>query len=155
MSAPAAVQIPFTKEKFVKLQEEKKRLLALREEISARVKTAREMGDLSENGAYHYGKFELASVSRQLRAVIYQLTHGVVMQKSLVDVVGFDSTVTLRLGDKEVRYTLVSQYESDPKIGKISIEGPLGSALMGKKVGDSVRVQAPVGEVTYTILALQ
>lgn len=144
--------IPFTKAAFEKLVAEEKRLGVELEAIKQRVKDAREQGDLSENGAYHYGKFELGSISRQLRSVKHQLSNGYIIRKPTDNtVVQVGHTVTLTANRTLSTYTLVSQYEANPKDGKISIESPIGQAVLGKKVGEAIEVNTPAGQRSYTI----
>jgi len=151
---PKQDPIPLSPQKFAELQLEVLRLAKERDAASERVKIAREMGDLSENGAYHYGKQELASYSRQLRQVQFLLKYGVVTRSSHSGVVEFGSTVTVSDGKNERVYSIVSQYESDPYTGKISLESPIGLALVGKKVGDVVSITVPAGEIKYKVLKI-
>lgn len=154
MPIPPKVTIPFTQEKYDFLRQEITRLQTARDEANERVKVAREMGDLSENGAYHYGKFELASISRQLRSVQYQLAHGVVTSKKSDGTVGFGSTVSLQNAERVITYMIVSQFESDPRQGKISVDSPIGNAVLGKRVGDIVKIHVPAGTLTYTVISI-
>lgn len=147
--------IPFTKDAYEKLQTEYDRLLQEREEVKERLTVAREMGDLSENGAYRYAKQEMSSIGRQLRDLMYQLKFGVVITKTQSEIVDFGTTVTVSDGVKESTYLIVSKYESDPKQNKISGESPLGSALVGRKVGDRVEVVLPHSTILYTVLSIQ
>ncbi len=152
---PRQEPIPLSPEKYAQLELDVVRLSEEREAASERVKVAREMGDLSENGAYHYGKMELASYSRQLRQAQFLLKYGVITQSSQTGVVEFGSQVTVSDGKKDRVYRIVSQYESDPKAGKISVESPIGYALLGKRVGDTVTVTVPAGELHYTVRSIQ
>lgn len=145
-------RIPLTASKYTQLQSDFSRLKIEREQVMERLKVAREMGDLSENGAYQYAKFELGSIRRQLREIRHLLQLGEVVEKSADDdCIGFGSQVTLDDGSKQNTYLLVSQHESDPVKRKLSMESPIGSAILGKKVGDKVTVATPRGEVVYTI----
>lgn len=134
------------------MQTEVKRLETEREAVVLRLTAAREQGDLSENGAYHAAKFELGNIGRQLRQLRFLLHNGVITTKRAGGRVSFGNTVKLKQEQKEVSYTLVSQYESDPRNHMISTESPLGQLLMGKTVGDSVTLQAPVGQIVYKII---
>src|SRR5258708_3196643 len=145
-------RIPFTKLAYEKIQKDTQRLHTEREETLERLKVAREQGDLSENGAYRYAKMELGNIGRQLRQLHYLLRFGHVVQSSeKTNVVGFGNTVTLSTNGKEVSYMIVSEHEADPKNGKLSTESPIGKALLGKKIGDTVVVSAPARELNYTI----
>lgn len=153
---PVAKIIPLSKAKYMELQAELKRLLQERAETMQRLQTAREMGDLSENGAYKYAKFELGNIGRALRKVHHLLDNGVITEKQLNNgTVGFGCSVTLDTGKKHVTYTLVSEHESDPTQRKISLESPIGQALVGKREGDAIKVQAPAGVIEYTVLKVE
>lgn len=143
--------IPFTREAHEQLVKEKQRLTIELEAVKERVRVAREMGDLSENGAYHYGKFELGSISRQLRQVVYQLKHGYILSTKTNDRVNVGNVVTISDANRSVDYRIVSAYEADPRKGKISQESPIGQALLGKKVGDTITITLPSGEKTYRV----
>jgi transcription elongation factor GreA len=152
---PEIPAIPFTLEAYQKLKDELVRLNKERKEVMIRLQVAREMGDLSENGAYIYAKFELGSLSRQLTDVRHLLKHGQVVQKSNGTTVDFGCTVTLSLKGKPITYLIVSMHESNLLEHKLSIESPLGSAILGKKVGEIVKVSTPKGESEYTILKIE
>lgn len=149
-------KIPFTPDAYQKLQADFDRLTEERKQVMVRLQTAREMGDLSENGAYKYAKFELGSIGRQLRQLRYLLSNGYVQAKTGNSTqVEFGCTVSLKLGTKEVTYLMVSQHESNPSQGKISIESPLGIALMGKKAGETGVFKAPNGDIPFSILKIE
>lgn len=152
MIASKPTLIPFTKAAYDKLLTESKRLTEELVAVKERVKAAREMGDLSENGAYHYGKFELGSISRQLRTIHHQLTQGFILSKPTDNTrVHIGHSVVVKHGEKQLTFTLVSQYEADPQAGKISTDSPLGKAILGKKCGDTAKVETPMGTKEYTI----
>lgn len=144
--------IPLTKEayaaaqaKFAKLKQEKK-------ETQQRLNEAREQGDLSENGAYKYAKIELGSLNRQLREVRHLLEYGEVTEKAAdTTTVQFGHTVTIADDKGEQTFTLVTHHESDPLKGKLSVESPIGSALLGKRIGEAAVISLPTGETRYTI----
>lgn len=143
--------IPFTRDAHEHLVKELDRLTIELEAVKERVRVAREMGDLSENGAYHYGKFELGSVGRQLRHVQYQLKHGYILSTTTSDKVRVGNVVTISDDHQQVHYRIVSAYEADPRKGKISLESPIGQALLGKKVGETITILLPTGEKSYRI----
>lgn len=149
--------IPFTKDAFEKLETEYQRLQKERIEIMERLKIAREMGDLSENGAYKYAKFELGNVSRELRRIKHLLDNGFINNTHSTgsNTIEFGTTVTLTQDSNTLTFLLVSAHESDLTQNKLSLESPLGKALIGKTVGDRIFVQAPAGTLEYTILTIQ
>jgi len=144
--------IPFTQEELAKLQSEYDSLVTLRKEVLVRLQTAREMGDLSENGAYKYAKFELGDIGRKQRKLRYLLDNGFVQEKTATNEIGFGSHVTISNGQEEKTYQLVSEHESNPKENKLSLTSPIGSKLIGKKTGDEIKVTTPKGEIVYQII---
>lgn len=151
---PSPARIPFTPAYFQKLQADFDRLTLERAEVMKRLQTAREMGDLSENGAYKYAKFELGNIGRQLSQLKFFLENGYVPPKKASTQVEFGCTVELQTNEKTVSYVMVSQYESDPQQNKLSMESPIGAALMNKRVGDQVTVTIPSGQKEFKILAV-
>ncbi len=148
--------IPFTSEKYLEMQQRCDFLQKELVEVMARLKVAREMGDLSENGAYKYAKFEISDIRRQLGSLKHLLTHGYVATKSNHNgQVGFGSKVTLQSQKGQMTFTLVSQFESDPQNNKLSDASPLGRAVLGRSAGDSVTVVSPSGELSYTIVKVE
>lgn len=143
--------IPFTQEAFDKLENDLKKLQKERVEIMERLKTAREMGDLSENGAYKYAKFELGNVSRQLRQVKHLIENGYIKTVTKHSGVDFGSKVSLLQGKQEMMFIMVSEHESDLTQNKLAMTSPLGQALMGKVIGDTITVEAPSGQMQYII----
>lgn len=145
-------RIPFTQLAYEKMVSDVQRLQKEREETLERLKIAREQGDLSENGAYRYAKMELGNISRQLRTLHHLIKFADVKKiQSNHEFVEFGSTVTLTQNDKEYEYMLVSEYEADPLFKKLSMVSPIGTAVMGKHVGDSIAVTTPSGIKKYVI----
>lgn len=148
--------IPFTSEKYLEMQQRCDFLQKELAEVMVRLKVAREMGDLSENGAYKYAKFEISDIRRQLSSLKHLLAQGYVAIKTIHDgKVGFGSCVTIKSQEKELTFTLVSQYESDPQNNKLSDSSPLGQAVYGKFAGESVTVISPAGHNNYTIIKVE
>ena len=153
MQHPNAKKILFTPEGLEKLKKEQTSLLEERPAAVAELKRAREMGDLSENGAYKGAKFKLNTIDRRLRELQYLLKHAHIAAapKGLV---GLDTLVMVSDDVHEKQYHIVGDQEADPLSGKISPRSPIGSALMGKKEGEKVVVQTPKGVITYTIVKI-
>ncbi len=122
-----------------------------REEVVIRLRTAREMGDLSENGAYKAARFELSSVDHQIRKLTYLIQSGAVIKKQNINTIGFGNIVELKSDNGLLKFTLVDRYESDPSKHMLSFSSPVGKAVFGKKVGDVVSVNTPRGNITYTV----
>lgn len=146
-----AKTIPLTQSAFDEKQTELNRLIKLRKEVMERLKVAREMGDLSENGAYHSAKFELGSIGRQMRTLKHVLSNAYIAQTPNTSKAAFGKTITLISDDKKLTFLLVSQHESDISANKLSMESPIGKAILGKSVGDKVIVKTPKGEVEYVV----
>jgi transcription elongation factor GreA len=129
-----------------------------RTELAGNIRTAKGFGDLSENFEYHEAKREQGMVEgriMQLKLIIPQLE--VVRPEDVpADRVGFGSIVSVRedTGD-EWDYFIVGPLEADPMEDRVSYESPLGSSLIGHKVGDIVEVAAPAGTIRYEIIALR
>jgi transcription elongation factor GreA len=150
---PKQPLVPLTQQAHDELRAKVVKLMREREEAKERLSVAREMGDLSENGAYKYAKFEISSLNRQLRDIHHQLDTSVVTSvKSHYSKVEFGSQVTLLLGDKEITYTITGKFESNPLEYRISLESPLGLAIAGKEVGYKTQFQTPKGPVDLEIL---
>lgn len=131
------------------------KLIQQRKEVVERLKTAREMGDLSENGAYKYAKFELGNTSRRLREVRHILASAVIWRGPTArDQADFGAQVILENDQEHLEYLLVGPLEANPAQNKISLQSPLGSALQGKKVGQDIVVYTPRGQKKYTLLAI-
>lgn len=145
-----------TKEGLAELKTEHDELVnAKRPAAVSRLSDARSLGDLSENSEYAAAKQDLAFIDgriAELEEIIHSAkvvtNHG----KSHVDV---GCRVTLHVNGKKDVFTVVGEWEADPKEKKISHESPLGRALMGKKAGDAVEVEAPAGKVLYKILHIE
>lgn len=139
-----------SKDGFDKLSEELRDLKTRgRREIAAKIDEARSHGDLSENAEYEAAKEEQAYMEKRIAELENSLAHARVLDEKSVDLskVHILSTVTVfnHRSGKEVKYTLVSASEADFNAGKISIDSPIGAALMGKKIGESVSVNVPAG----------
>lgn len=148
--------IPLTQEAYDKYMAEIKRLLIEKKALQGRVNVAREMGDLSENGAYKYAKIELGNVSKQLRDLHLLIDSSIITSpQTTTNKVGFGSKVTISDGKSTETYTLVTMYESDLAAHKLSQESPIGAALMNKKKGDTVKITTPGGTISYTIITIE
>lgn len=146
-----------TKEGFVKLQQELTELKNIkRAEAVERVAKARDMGDLSENAEYTAARDELSFIDGRIAEledllVSVKVTGGGGGKKGAV-VLG--CKVTVHINGKKDTFTLVGEWEANPLEKKISHESPLGKALLGKKVGEKVEVDAPVGKIVYKIIEI-
>ncbi len=143
--------VPFTQAGYDSLKIRQADLLAKREIVLVSLQRAREMGDLSENGAYTAARFELGNVDRELRRLEFNLKYGKVTAINNNGLVGFGNRVSVELNGKEYTYTLVGSQESDPKKAMISLESPIGIALLGKSVGEKALVVMPDRQIEYLV----
>jgi transcription elongation factor GreA len=147
----------FSPQGLEKLKEEyEHRTGQLRAEIAARIKEAKEQGDLSENAEYTEAK-EAQSLNEgrieELKAILDNAVLFTESSKGGVVTVG--ATIRVSSGKEERTYTIVGAAEADPLRGRISNESPLGAAFLGRKKGDKVSVRTPKGETEYKILEVK
>lgn len=119
-----------------------------RQEMAERIKTAREWGDLKENSEYHDAKNDQAHLETKILRIREQLLHAEVREHDTrTDVVGFGSRVEVEDANsgKTTAYTLVSAPEAAPGEGKLSVDSPVGKALVGARVGETVKLETPRG----------
>ena len=130
-----------------------------RQEVAQKIKEAREQGDLSENAEYDAAKDEQRDIETEIAELEAILANCEVIQDNdkNKDVVKMESVVVLHdvEFDEDIEYTIVGSSEADSLNNKISNESPLGAALIGKKKGDTVKVEAPVGEIEYTVVSVK
>lgn len=126
-------------------------------DIAEKLKVARSYGDLSENSEYDEAKSEQAKIEARITELEYQLDHAEIIDVSDKDAVSMGSKVIVkRLSDGfEATYEIVGFAQSDPANGKISDESPVGKALVGAKFGETVVVEAPIGNLEYEILGIE
>jgi len=127
-----------------------------REELAKRLRSAIQMGDLSENADYHKAKEDQAFLEGRIQEIEAVLRTAVVVEKSRSDVVNVGCTVTVQEDNFDPEtYYLVGAKEADPRNGKISNESPIGRALMDHKVGDIVEAETPGGKIKFKILKIE
>ncbi len=146
-----------------KLEEELEYLTTIaRQELAERLQFAIKQGDLSENADYHKAKEDQAFLEGRIKTIEATLRNLVIVEEARAETLASDQvhmgcTVTVveeGNGDPEA-YMIVGPAEADPRQGKISHESPLGKALLGKRVGDKVQVQAPAGEITFEVVRIE
>jgi transcription elongation factor GreB len=136
------------------------RLLTLTERprVVLEVSDAAAQGDRSENAEYIYGKKRLREIDRRIRFITKRLDGAVVVRKSEVasDVVRFGALVgVVDESGRTSSYTIVGPDEADPSAGRVSFQSPLGQSLMKRKVGDTVTVRRPAGELELEIRSIE
>ncbi len=149
-------RVLLTKEGLDQLKKEYDELVQTKRPTAvARLADARDLGDLSENSEYAAAKQDLAFIDgriAELEEILHSAKVVTTHAKSHVDV---GCKVTIHINGKKDIFHIVGEWEADPKQKKISHESPLGKALMGKKVGEAIEVEAPAGKIHYKILSIE
>jgi transcription elongation factor GreA len=127
-----------------------------REELSQRLRSAIQMGDLSENADYHKAKEDQGFLEGRIQEIESILRTAVIIENQHSDVVNVGSHVTVQEEDFDPEtFYVVGAKEADPRNGRISNESPIGSALMGHKVGEVVEATTPGGKLQFKILKVE
>jgi transcription elongation factor GreA len=153
-------RIPITREGLEKLRAELNHLESVEKPQNIKaIGEARGHGDLSENAEYHAAKERqsfLGGKINELKAIIGK-SEVLKVESGPADHIVFGRTVLLYnlQTDEETTYQLLGPYESDPENGRISVTSPLGQALIGKEVGDEIRVTTPGGVQEFEILEIR
>jgi transcription elongation factor GreA len=154
-----AEKAPMTRQGYEALINELKHLRAvIRPQVIEAVRLAREEGDLRENAEYHGTKEKQAILEARIRHLETQLANAEVIDTGTLagDRVIFGATVQVREteNDEEKAFRLVGADEANPQKGWISIQSPVGRALVGKQIGDTVEVRVPRGILSYEIVSI-
>src|SRR3989344_2914735 len=147
-----------TKEKYQELKNELDFLKTTRrKEVAENLEYAKGLGDLSENAEYQEAREVQASVEDRIMRIEMMLKSATILSDRHEDTVGIGSTVNVsKEGKKETsKYKIVGSEETDMSTGKISNLSPLGSALIGKKKGETVAVKTPKGMMNYKIITIE
>ena len=125
-----------------------------RREVVARIKAARELGDLRENADYTAAREEQSFLEGRIQALEDRLRRAVVIEEQAGGKVVIGSTVKVEVGGEELDYTIVGSTEADPAAGRLSSVSPVGAALLGATPGADVDVRTPRGTVRYRVLSV-
>jgi transcription elongation factor GreA len=153
-------KVPMTSEGLAPLQDELKQLKTVdRPTVIKQIAEAREHGDISENAEYHAAREKQSFIEGRILEL-----EDIISRADVIDVTKLSGT-TVRFGatvtvadldsDDETTYQIVGPYEADLKKGKISVQSPLGRALIGKTVGDTAEVAAPGGGKAYEVVKVK
>ncbi len=134
------------------LEKELVELKSRRGAIADKIADARGYGDLSENAEYDSAREEQGLVESRIAEIEDILLNATIISATKSTKVKLGSEVELKTGKKTVVYHVVGPVEADPMAGKISDQSPIGSALMGKKVGDTAEITTPKGKIKYEIV---
>ena len=147
----------YTKEGLQKLKKELEELKSKgRSNMAKQIAEARDKGDLSENAEYDAAKDAQGLLELKISKLEGVVSKARVIDESTIDTskVSILSSVKIKniKNNMEVTYQLVAEEEADLKLGKISIQSPIGKGLLGKKKGEKVTIKAPVGDIVFEIL---
>ncbi|WP_054942459.1 transcription elongation factor GreA [Paenibacillus ihuae] len=153
-------EVFLTKEGLAKLEEELRELKEVgRKELAARLKLAISYGDLKENSEYHSAKEDQSFMETRIMILEKMLTKAQIVDSSSMDLSAVSVGSIVILNDVEyserIEYRVVGPAEADVLDNKISYESPLGKELIGKKVGDIISVNAPMGVIKYELLEIK
>jgi transcription elongation factor GreA len=153
----ASNQIPMTKAGAEAIKRELKRLKTVeRPKNVQEISTARDHGDLRENAEYHAAKEKQSHIEGRIQMLEDRLARAEIIDVSRLsgERVVFGATVKLEDTDsgQKAQYTIVGEMEADLKKGRISITSPIGRGLIGREIGDSVKIRTPGGEREYEVL---
>jgi len=150
-------KIQLTRQGLEELKRELEELISVkRPKMVDRLSYARSQGDLSENSDYANAKEELEFTDGRIEELEQVVaTAEVVKDGGNGEGVGVGTKITVKNNGNKIIFQMVGEWEADPVNKKISPESPLGQALVGKKVGEKVEVEAPAGKLMYEILAIE
>jgi transcription elongation factor GreA len=143
-----------------KLEDELQNLKVVkRKEVAAKIKEAREQGDLSENAEYDAAKDEQRDIEARIEDIEKILKNAEVVDEDEVDIDKISVGCIVKLYDfeydEEIEFAIVGSTESNSLSNKISNESPLGGALLGKRAGDTVKVETQMGEIEYKVISIR
>lgn len=147
-----------TPEGAAKLRAELQELIDVkRPEIATRLREAIQMGDLSENADYIMAKEDQAFLEGRILELTQLLSSAtIIAENASAGVVGLGSRVTVQeSGQDPETFLVVGAKEADPRQGKISNESPIGRALLGKRVGETVKVETPAGAIKMKVVKIE
>ncbi len=153
-------EVVLTAEGYKKLKEEIEHLQTVKvREVAARIKEAREFGDISENSEYDDAKNEQAQVAARIIMLEQQLRNARVVDAEHVSTesvsIGARVTVKDLATKKNAEFSVVGSAEAAPREQRLSSESPLGKALLGKKKGEKLTVTTPRGAMEYQVMKIQ
>jgi transcription elongation factor GreA len=146
----------YTEEGLQKLKDELHQLKTVeRKSATQAIVEARDKGDLSENAEYDAAREAQALLEHRIQKLEDVIANARIIDGSKLDLSKASILTTVKIKNLNngatMKYTLVAENEADLKAGKISVDSPIGKALLGKKVGDKVDVQVPAGKVTFEV----
>ena len=151
-----AEPVPMTRDAYGRTEVELDQLTRLRRpEVVARIKAAREHGDLKENAEYHAAREEQSFLEGRVRLLEDRIRNAVLITEGGSGRVVMGSTVVLEHDGESITYAIVGSTEADPAGGRISASSPVGAALLGSVAGAEVQVKTPRGSATYRVVEVR
>ncbi len=150
-------KIPLTKQGLENLKKEYQELMEVRRpQAVVRMASSRKVGDMVEESEYTQAKQDLDFIDGRISELDEVITKAMIIDENHVSCpeIKLGCKVTVQAGKNEYVFHLVGEWEADPAEAKISHQSPLGQSLLGKKIGDKVEVEAPVGKIVYTIVKI-
>src|SRR4051812_46766561 len=146
----------YTEEGLQKLKNELHQLRSVERKLATQaIVEARDKGDLSENAEYDAAREAQALLELRIAKLEDVIANARIVDETKLDLSKVSILTTVKIknlnNNASMKYTLVAENEADLKIGKISVDSPIGKALLGKKVGEKVDVQVPAGKVTFEV----
>ena len=128
-----------------------------RREISSKIEDALKLGDLSENAEYHEAKDEQGFNEARIRELEEVVNNAELIKDTggAKKCINVGCTIEVKIDGGTKKYTIVGPSEANPSQGLISNESPIGQAFLGKKIGDSISVEAPAGVIKYKIISIE
>ena len=153
-------QVVLTAAGLKKIDDELRHLQTVRrQEVAENIRQAKELGDVAENAEYETAKTEQAFLEGRISELKGILTNAFVVDHSDVrtDVVGIGSVVKVRDLDldEEWEFMMVGSFEADPEEDRISNESPIGEAVFGAKVGDTIEAETPAGNTRLEVVSIR
>ena len=152
-------RIPMTKEGYEKKKADLDRMKNIEMiEVAVRIATAREMGDLSENAEYHAAREDQGHLQARVNELENKLSNAIIVDRSTLptDVIVFGAQVKVKdLDCMDIEtFQLVGPGDEDYNTNKILTHSPIGQGLLGKKIGEVVHIQVPMGTIRYEVLEI-
>ncbi len=149
----------YTEEGLAKLKDELHQLVTIeRKSVIRQIAEARDKGDLSENAEYDAAKDAQGLLEVRIGKLEEIISNARLVDTSQLDISKVSILTTVKIknlkNNMEMKYTIVAENEADLKLGKISIDSPIGKGLVGKKVGDKVDVTVPAGVIPFQIMEI-
>jgi len=146
----------YTEEGLQRMRDELHQLKSVERKIATQaIVDARDKGDLSENAEYDAAREAQALLELRIAKLEDVIANARIVDETKLDLSKASILTTVKIKNMNngasMKYTLVAENEADIKIGKISVDSPIGKALLGKRVGEKVDVQVPAGKVTFEV----